>query len=337
MEGGFAGVDVFFVLSGFLITYQLLLEHRRTGGISLRRFFVRRVARLQPALWALLGGYLMAGAVGWLPGAGVDVLRDVGMVALAMSNWARAFEWFAPDYLGHTWSLGIEEQFYLVWAVLLAWLVRRAPAPTWWVGIGAGVGLLLSAACMYALVVAGSSLSRLYNGLDTRAMGLLAGAALACVHLQGQGRASDGRAADVPAGRQRAAEWLAWLGLLGLLWAFYGLRWKAAGMYPWGFLVLNALSALLIWALVVTPRGFVGRGLASAPMVWLGRLSYALYLWHYPLIRMLESKASVWGVSETWAAWGALGLSLVMAQLSYVGVETPIRRYVKMRLSARSV
>ena len=124
VRGGFLGVDIFFVLSGFLITSQLLREVHIAGRIRWGRFFIRRLIRLQPALLVLLLVYILGWAAGWVPSPGITVARDVGTVLLAMAHWARAFDWHPPDYLGHAWSLGIEEQFYLLWP-FVALLVLR--------------------------------------------------------------------------------------------------------------------------------------------------------------------------------------------------------------------
>ena len=231
VKGGFAGVDVFFVLSGFLITTQLLHELQSVGRIHWGRFFMRRLVRLQPALLVLLLVYTLGWVFGWIPGPGSTLIRDVVTVLLAMTHWARALDWHPPDYLGHTWSLGIEEQFYLMWALLLATMGGYA-SRGWSVLTMALAGALASMLWMLWLHTTGAGPVRLYNGLDTRAMALLSGCALAS-WLHTRQLRQLGAAPPVPhiALYSRIASSIGTLALALLLLGMVSLQWQHTLMF----------------------------------------------------------------------------------------------------------
>ena len=331
VRGGFLGVDIFFVLSGFLITSQLLGEVRNAGRIRWGRFFMRRLVRLQPALLLLLLAYTLGWTAGWVPGPGVTVARDVGTVLLAMAHWARALDWHPPDYLGHAWSLGIEEQFYLLWALLLAAMGGHA-ARRWSVLLLALAGALASMLWMLWLHTAGASPVRLYNGLDTRAMALLCGCALASwLHThQPQLLEKAQPQANAPAhSRTVACTGFAALGLL--LLGMGSLEWRHPLMFAWGYMAIAATAALLVWSLVVAPASRCAALLAWPPLVAVGKISYGLYLWHYPLFRVAEAQAPKAGIAVAYAMALAACLTGLAAWASFVWVERPLRA----RLTAR--
>ena len=330
VRGGFLGVDIFFVLSGFLITSQLLREVHIAGRIRWGRFFIRRLIRLQPALLVLLLLYILGWATGWVPGPGITVARDVGTVLLAMAHWARAFDWHPPDYLGHAWSLGIEEQFYLLWALLLATMGRHA-GRRWRV-------LLLSLACALAsmlwmlwLHTSGVGPVRLYNGLDTRAMALLFGCALASgLHTRQPHLLVNTPRSLHHASRSRTAFVIGPMALSLLLVAMVSVEWRHPLMFPWGYASLALTAALLVWALVAAPTGLCSTLLAWPPLVAVGKISYGLYLWHYPLFRVAEAQAPKAGISVPFAMALAACLTVLAAWISYVLLERPLR----MRLAS---
>lgn len=331
VKGGFLGVDIFFVLSGFLITSQLLRELRRNGQISWGAFLVRRLVRLQPALGLLLLAYVLGWVTGFVPGPGSVVARDVGMVLLAMAHWARAFEWYPPDYLGHAWSLGIEEQFYLLWALLLAGLGAQATWPGR-VFLLAVVGALASMLWMLWLQAEGAGPVRLYNGLDTRAMALLCGCALAGWLHKCHPQLLDTAALQPFTPKAQHVASFAGLGALGLLlWAMVSADWRAATMFPWGYMAAALLAALLVWSVVVAPAGRLPCLLAWRPFVFLGKISYGLYLWHYPLFRVADAQAPKVGLSFAYAMVLAACLTLLAAWASLVWVERPLRQRLSKR------
>ena len=319
-SGGFLGVDVFFVLSGFLITTQLALQIQAQGKLALGRFFVRRLVRLQPALWLLLLAYIACATLtDWLPPAVAQHWgRDSTLVALAWAHWARAWHWGGLDYLGHAWSLGIEEQFYLLWALLLAVLARWHPSARR-MALGCVLATMAGAAWMGWLQWQGASPSRLYNGLDTRAMALLAGCTLAWLRLQAPPHLS------TPAQQRR-------YGLLGgvllalLLAALHGAQWQQRSMFYGGYLLAALGSAALLHCLLQAPQRGVARWLAQPVLVHIGRWSYGLYLWHYPLFRLAQYQGERLGIPLAASMALASALALACAAASHHWLEMPLRR-----------
>ena len=339
LPGGWLGVDVFFVISGFLITGLLIRERMLTGGIRLRGFWVRRARRLLPALVLLLLVCSFAASI--IRG---DVLAGIPAQLLGAatfsSNWVAIAT--GADYIGQTapelyrnlWSLAVEEQFYVLWplAVLLIALL-----PARWARVLLVSVLALASALAMALLPADPS--RLYYGTDTHAFGLAMGAALA---LALSGRFSpraigDPNAATVsarllpaPGGRRPSAPALVLIDLLGLL-ALAGaialgatLAWsdpRALG----GGIALASLLALVVVAAATTPGSRLGRALDVAPMRWVGERSYGLYLWHWPVLVLVTAAlgrgAAWWAVPAI-----ALPLTVIAAVVSYRYLETPIRR-----------
>ncbi|MFJ6088234.1 acyltransferase family protein [Streptomyces sp. NPDC092369] len=319
LPGGSVAVDVFFTISGFVITRLLLAEYARTGGIGLWSFYRRRWLRLVPALLVLCAVCLVLSLTTSLrafDGAWVAA----GLAAAFVVNIVRAVQ--PGPYsdltgpLGHTWSLSVEEQFYLLWPLALLFLLRRFRART----------VLVCTAALCALPVLWryhlwnpDAAHRIYNGTDTRADQLLAGALVAVV--LARLRADDPRLAML----RRWAGRLAWpaLGLLLLT------AWKVpvtGGESVWtpvwytvGFLAVAVVSAMLVMGLELRPDTRLSRVLSLAPLAWVGRnLSYGIYLWHYPIVRLLGSLGVVDGrLSAT------VVLTFVMALLSYALVETP--------------
>ncbi|MFF8100942.1 acyltransferase family protein [Streptomyces sp. NPDC016640] len=322
VPGGSVAVDLFFTISGFVITRLLLAEYARTGGVALLLFYRRRWLRLVPALLAVctLCAALSVTTSLW----GFDgAWRAAGLSALFLVNVVRAAE--SGPYsdltgpLAHTWSLGVEEQFYLLWPLVLLVLLRRVGART----------VLLCTAVLCALPALWrwvlwnpDAAHRIYNGTDTRADQLLAGALVAVV--LARLRADDPRSAVLRlwAGR------LAWpaLGLLALVaWRMpvtAGIGGWTAAWYTAGFLGVAVLSATLVAGLELRPDGRLSRLLSLTPLAWAGRnLSYGIYLWHYPVVRLLASL----GV-EDGRLPATVVLSLLMALLSYHVIEAPFLR-----------
>lgn len=325
--GGFLGVDVFFVLSGFLITRLLLEERDGTGRIAILRFYGRRALRLFPALFALL---LVAGASAllWLETPQRDwVLRDLWTTAAYQINWWRVFaprEALALSPLDHTWSLAIEEQFYLLWPISLAALARLGGPRA--VALGAAAGALGSA-LLRALLWESGGITRTYFGLDTHADGLLVGAAFAAVTLSTLPARAPRRAAlraIGPAG-QRAIGPAALLLVLGSA-GFVQL--EAGALHRAGYVAFALLVVLVIAD--VLEGGLLARVLAAPPLVWIGRVSYGLYLWHWPVWWTLRFAAPSLGAGVTLAIYVAT--SFALAALSHRLIERPALR-IKDRLA----
>ena len=309
---GLRGVDPFFVISGYLITTTLFREHVQTGGISLMAFYRRRALRLLPGLAVLCLAFLLYAA--FVIHNLSQGCEEVFIVALYVGNWTRAFGVGLPQYLGHTWSLAIEEQFYMLWPVLL--LIILAVSSSIASALRLVVALIIAFICWRAvLALQGASADRLYNGTDTRADALTIGAALALA-LQ-----------YAPSRLDQVARYL-WLPAVIIIVAVPMLfPWDDERMSLGGFSVVGlAAAAILTAALNVGP---VARILSNPAFVWIGQRSYGLYLWHYPI--MLVALIHFHIPLGSRLSLIELVSAFVLAAFSYKFIERPFleRRYVK--------
>jgi peptidoglycan/LPS O-acetylase OafA/YrhL len=345
IPGGFLGVEVFFVISGYLISALLLAEWRQKGTINLKDFWLRRARRLLPALYVLLV-VSMSFAVVFLPGEVAGLRADVIAAVGYVTNWFLIFgreSYFEsvgrPSILQHLWSLAVEEQFYLIWPIVLAvglslGTVRRRKQLVLTVAV---VGAAASAVAMALMYTPAVDPSRIYFGTDTRATGLLCGAALAFLWSPGDKyRSADKWASfrSLGPGRLRRRWWPAVPLLLDIVGAtalfaliLFGLNLgEFEPLLYRGGLVAVALATALLIAVVVHPRSWVvSRLLGSAPMRWLGVRSYGIYLWHWPVFMVTRPELDVpFGGLPLLAL--RLGTTILIADLSYRFVETPIRR-----------
>jgi peptidoglycan/LPS O-acetylase OafA/YrhL len=331
--GGLLGVGLFFTLSGYLITDLLLGQVRGSGRMHLGDFWLRRARRLLPALFAML-----AVVTAWVTIFDRSRLANLrGAVAAAAtysSNWyliathSSYFSRFAaPQPLDHLWSLAVEEQFYLLWPwVLLAGLVvvRRRPAALKWLALPTLGLAAASAVVMLMLYQPGFDPTRVYEGTDTRASGLLIGAALAMVWPSGRAagaRRSTRIALDIPA--------VAGLAVIAFM------IWRVDQYSPFlyrGGLVLLSLAAAAVVAATACPGSVVGTGLSWRPLRWLGVRSYGIYLWHYPVIVLTTPANSTEDlVRVAWQTAASIGL----AALSWHFIEEPVRHGAIGRLWTR--
>ena len=351
MPGGFLGVDVFFVISGYLITALLVTEWRLRGRIDLKTFWVRRARRLLPALYLVVVATL-AFAVLFLPGEVAGLRGDALSAFGYVTNWylifgnESYFEAMArPSLLRHLWSLAVEEQFYLLWPPIVA--------------LGIGIGARrhrLARLTVVALAIAGASAllmaqlhdpavdpSRIYYGTDTRATGLLLGAALAFVWRPGDRRARAKRRTNTPAERlRRRWGWTspAFLDVAGLaalagLLAFcLRLDEFEPFLYNGGFAAVSLTTAALV-AVVAHPRSRVGGLLLGwRPLRWIGERSYGIYLWHWPVFMVTRPGLDV-PLDGAWLLALRIGASVGLAHLSYRYVEEPVRHGAIGRLWRR--
>jgi peptidoglycan/LPS O-acetylase OafA/YrhL len=320
MPGGFLGVDVFFVLSGYLITDLLIAQWEAGGRIDLRAFWVRRARRLLPALAVMLLTVTAAVAVVAPDQAGA--LRPALLGALTYtSNWWQALHqqsYFAtfgpPPPLQHLWSLAVEEQFYLLWPLVLVLVVRLRSRPAR--AALAWLGAAASAVAMAVIYVPGSDPSLVYYGTDTHASALLVGAALALTWpLSRLATASPGLAGRL----DRAGV----AGLVLLAWAMGHFAGADPALYPAG-LIMTAVAAGFV-VLAATSPGVVAAMVSWRPLRWLGIRSYGIYLWHWPVIALATVVAgpSAGGV-QTHVIETALPITL--AALSWRWVEEPVMR-----------
>lgn len=323
--GGFLGVDVFFVLSGFLITTLLLLEFEANGRLDLIAFWGRRARRLLPALFLVLVAVLVYSA--FLAGEAASAVRSDALATLFyVSNWwfivsgNSYFEQFQdPSPLTHTWSLAIEEQWYLFLPLLLVLLLPRMRSRRAWAAIFALLALL-SAGLMTLFYLPGSDPSRVYYGTDTRLLALLIGAGLACLFTPGVVDRLHG-----------AARWLAPVAVVGLILLLTLTDDSSQWLYRGGFLLVAVVAVVLLAAVVARPEGLVARGLAWGPAVWVGKISYGLYLWHWPVYVLLSPTRT--GLSGASLLVVRFAVTFTIATLSYYLVEMPIRRGALSRLS----
>ncbi len=315
--GGFLGVDAFFVLSGFLITTLLVREHRRTGGIRVLAFWGRRIRRLLPALLLVLGFVALYTHFA-VPPWNRTAIRADGIASLFyVANWRFVLNeqsyftlFSAASPLRHTWSLAIEEQFYLVWPLVVIACLALARGSLRLLAAVCVVGTIGSVALMASLYRVGDP-SRAYYGTDSHAHTLLIGALLALVLLTW-----------VPARAVRTA--LAAAGVVALVAMLVAMNRMSdtASFYYRGGSVLFAVTVAVVIAAAMS-GGPVRGGLALPPLPWIGRISYGLYLWHWPLIVWLvPTRVDVSGPKLTLLRIAA---TFAAATASYYLVERPIR------------
>ena len=331
--GGLLGVGVFFTLSGYLITDLLLGQREATGRLQLGDFWLRRARRLLPAVFLML-----AVVVAWvtlldqslLPGLRGDVLAAVGYV----SNWwniVREASYFArfgpPPPLDHLWSLAVEEQFYLMWPWLL-WLGLRYVPGRYTLASLTLAGAALSAAAMALIYQPGVDPTRVYEGTDTRAFGLLIGAALAMVWPSRELRADRvnhlGRLLIDGAG-------VVGLVVIGIL------IWQTSEYSPFlykGGIVLLSVATVVVLTALVHPASWLGVAVGWGPLRWLGVRSYGIYLWHYPII-VLTAPGPQQRINLSLEVLQVVA-TIVVAALSWQFFEEPIRRGAIGRIWART-
>jgi peptidoglycan/LPS O-acetylase OafA/YrhL len=320
LPGGYLGVDLFFVLSGFLITSLLILEHESTGRVDLAAFWGRRARRLFPALLAIMPAVALYAAFVAPPkelaGLRADALATLAYVA----NWRSIFTaksywdlFAAPSPLEHTWSLAIEEQFYVLWPLVVVGLYRasrrgrRALLVTCLV-LGA------ASAALMALLYDPARVSRVYLGTDTRGAAILAGAALACAKL---GRLTSVRVA-------RGLDAFGGVAALGLAIAWARLDGQSAFLYRGGFWLTELACLVLITCAVSAPSNVVARALSVGPLRFFGKISYGVYLWHWPLFVVLTGERT--GLHGALLTTLRFAVTLAVALVSFRYLEEPIRR-----------
>lgn len=318
MPRGFFGVDIFFVLSGFLITSLLVQEWSREGSISLKDFYIRRVLRLMPALFLLIliiGGFALI-----FNKRPTETYQGIWLSLSYASNWLYAFGYFSPhNPLGITWSLAIEEQFYLIWPLLFTLVLRFKLGRRWILYI---LTLLIALIPLHRNILEeqGASIFRLYYASDTRADTLLIGCLVGL--LISWNLLPHDRRFEILM-RSLAAVAVIFLGyLVGTT------SWTYFTLCRWGGHTLVAISIALILAVVITsPPKFALSVLRFAPLVWIGRISYGLYLWHWPARWFIYPKNGL--PSSAGQLLTVVVLSLSLTTLSYYFVEKPFLRWKK--------
>ena len=332
LVGGFLGVDVFFVLSGFLITALLIDELTHTNTVDRARFYMRRIRRLMPALFLVLFFSVLVSGL-FVLDAAYHVRRDLPWAVTFVLNWSYLFfeqSYFVnisrPPLLQHLWSLSVEEQFYVIWPILLVALYKVKIgniAPRVKIFTASIVLALASTAWMVHLSVSNgfpipNDPSRVYFGTDTHAMGLLIGCAAAAFWRPD--RLNERLTPD----RATAMNGLGVLSIAGLAYFFLYVSELNEFLYRGGFLVLSILTAILV-VVAAHPGLKFGSRLGNPVLKWFGDRSYGIYLWHWPIFVLMRS-----GIDIQWpepvAFVAKIAIVLVIADLSYRFVEMPIRQ-----------
>ena len=331
LVGGFLGVDVFFVLSGFLITTLLINELAETNTVDRARFYIRRIRRLMPALFLVLFFSVLVSGL-FVLDAAYHVRRDLPWAITFVLNWSYLFfeqSYFVnisrPPLLQHLWSLSVEEQFYVIWPIMLVGLYKvkvRNLSPRTKIFMVSSILAIASTAWMVYLSVSNgfpipNDPSRVYFGTDTHAMGLLVGCAAAALWR------SDRLNERLTPDRAAAMNGLGLFSIAGLAYFFLFVSELNEFLYRGGFLVLSVLTAVLI-IVAAHPGLKFGTRLGNPVLKWFGDRSYGIYLWHWPIFVLLRSGIDIqWPDPVAFAV--KIAIVLVIADLSYRFVEMPIR------------
>ena len=333
LPGGYLGVDIFFVVSGYLITALLLSERQRDGRISLSQFWQRRARRLFPVLALILLATTVYAAI-QLSDDLLPHLRETAAALIYVTNWdlilrdVSYWDLFErPSQLRHLWSLAVEEQFYIIWPLMMFAVYRFAPARVQRLGLATLVvaGIVASVVWMWILHEPQQDASRVYFGSDTRAFTILIGVALAFVWRPWE-RRPDNEQVDNQHDPllSQIATCVGLIGFGGLVWLTLSASSVDAWLYPWGLLLMSLAAAGLVGA-VALRLGAMHHLLGSRPLRWLGERSYSIYLWHWPVVLALiwEFKLDPGSVELVVLC---LAITVALAELSYRIVETPLRR-----------
>jgi len=325
LTGGFVGVDVFFVISGFLISSLLFREIQTTGRISLWKFYARRFRRLLPVATVVMVAIVLVASVVIGPLRLIDILHDMAWAVVSLANvrFAQGLDgYFAvaePSPFLHFWSLAVEEQYYLAWPLLLTALGLAGRRRN--LAVLVTLGAVFAASIAASVLLTNSGSPHAYYSLGTRAWELAIGGILAWL------------AYNV---RLRPSTWVARLagvvGAVGILAS--AMLYTDATPFPgWTAIVPTMGTALLIWSGSHDPRGPLTRALSIRPAVFVGNISYSLYLWHWPV---LVFGAAMLGRGRV-AALGLVAVSFVLATLTYYLVEQPSGRFRKLAPSRNVV
>ncbi|GIP26840.1 acyltransferase [Paenibacillus sp. J23TS9] len=322
-QGGLLGVGIFFVISGYLITDQIIHEWKTYQRLSLLNFWIRRARRLLPAMLCML--LFVAVWLFLVDPSRLPALKGAFLSSLFyVNNWwlifhkVSYFESFGPaSPIGHLWSLSIEEQFYVIWPLILVFgikITHRRGKLFFLILVCAAA----SALAMAMIYVPGTDPSRVYYGTDTRAFALLVGAALAVVW------PSQKLSGSISSGARSVLDIVGGLGMVVLVVLIYQTNEYDDSLYPGGLLLISFITVVVI-AVLAHPASLLGRLMGLRPLRWLGVRSYSLYIWHYPVIILTNPGVNTEGPDVLLIIF-QLALSLVLAALSYRFVEEPMRR-----------
>jgi len=317
-SGGFVGVDVFFVISGFLITSLLLREQTKTGRISIAGFYARRVRRILPASTLVVVATVFATYYLLAFIAGKQAAADAKWTAIFAANIH--FGLLGTDYLGsqlppsplqHMWSLGVEEQFYVLWPGLFLLMVLIVRGPRHRAAMAGVLGAIIATSLAWSVVETMSNATWAYFSPLTRAWELALGALVALL------------APVISKLPQAFSEFIAVAGVIGIV--ISAVLFTQTTPYPGSAVALPVVSsAALIAAGCISSRTIVGRALSMRPMQWVGARSYSLYLWHWPVLILAQqyTEHDLGG----WQSTALLALAVAASALSYSFLENPVRR-----------
>lgn len=337
LPGGFLGVDLFFVISGYVITRLILDSIEHSGGMDLREFYFARARRLLPALVLLIFSTITAVAL-FAPDATKRLLGDIPFVLSGINNWrliALHQDYFQtigrPPLLQHTWSLAVETQFYLVWPIVLLatlrWISKKNLAKVA-LTIALGSGLTLFFFSLNVEEASTSRVSHLYFGTDTHSIGLFLGSALAVSWVPAN------LSKNISQKAQDFVDFIGVFGLIGLLATFLFIEESNSTMYRIAF-PLAAIFGCAILTSLVHPASRFAPLISSKPFIWIGERSYGIYLWHWVIFQLTRPNADLRG-SEIGINVARVLVTLALADLSLRYVELPVRRG-KVNLWLRSL
>lgn len=326
IPGGFLGVDLFFVISGYVITGLILDSIARSGTLDLRAFYLSRIRRLVPALIAMVVFTTLFIGV-YAPDTVRRFIADIPYVLTGSMNWAlvsRQQDYFEaigrPPLLQHTWSLAVEAQFYLIWPLVLLFILRyfgkkNIPFAALAIALASGVALF---AYSIRIDTQESAISHVYFGTDTHSIGLFLGSALA-VSWQPQNLSK-----EITKRAQDFVDFIGVIGLLGLLSTFLFINESDPTLYRIAF-PLSALFGCATLISVVHPASRFAPILSTRPLIWIGERSYGIYLWHWIVFQL--TRPSIDLVGDDWALY-ALRILIVfaLADISLRYIEIPVRR-----------
>jgi peptidoglycan/LPS O-acetylase OafA/YrhL len=329
IPGGFLGVDLFFVISGYVITRMLLDSIAQSGGLDLRGFYLARLRRLLPALLFMLTTTIIAVGI-WAPDTIKRLLIDTPFALTGTINWwlvANEQDYFEsigrPPLLQHTWSLAVEAQFYLIWPLILYFILKKfgkkhIPVAALSIAAASGIALLLVSVSIDAANA--SKVSHVYFGTDTHSIGLFLGAALAVSWIPQNFRVEISRKG------QNFIDGIGVIGFIGILATFLFIDASNPAMYKIAFPLAGIFGAAII-ASIVHPASRFAPVLQNKVLLWIGERSYAIYLWHWVIFQVTRPTVDLAG--QAWALYSLrILIVFALADISLRYIELPIRRGV---------
>ena len=326
IPGGFLGVDLFFVISGYVITRLLLDSIQRSGGLDLRAFYKARVRRLLPPLLFMIFGTAIFVGV-WAPETSRRLVSDAPFSIFGGMNWWLVFrhtDYFEaigrPPLLQHTWSLAVEAQFYLVWPLVLLLILKqfgkkRIPGAALFIAAVSGITLFIVSLSLDAS--SASQVSHVYFGTDTHSIGLFLGAALAVSWIP------QNLKSEVSQRAQDFVDGIGVIGFIGILGAFLLINESDATLYRIAFPLAGIFGCAILTS-IVHPASRFAPLLRNRVLVWIGERSYAIYLWHWIVFQLTRPSVDLAG--QDWALYTVRFLIvLALADISLRWVELPVR------------